>query len=133
MKEHDDLETPVCALCGERIGTMNDAVLILRGQFFQNRQEGYPMFLLDPDTKYVNVELPDALGPGQHQQALVIDHNEPFPIVPAHLDCLREQVSTVDEDDEEDDDLDADMHSAMDRDFDPMWDDNDMLGRRRVR
>lgn len=126
----DNHETPVCAICGDRIGVHNDASIILRGQFFMNKAEGYAMFVLDPDTKFVNLELENALGPGQHQLAMIVDHNNPDPIVPVHSDCLNDQI-TIEGDEEEDelddDELDADMRDAMDRDHNPFWDDNDML------
>lgn len=123
----DDQETPVCGICGDRIGVHNDAALVLRGQFFMNKQDGYAMFVLDPDTKFVSLELENALGPGQHQQALIIDHDNPHPIIPVHDDCLKDQVTIEDdEDDDEDDEMDE-FRSALDRDFDPLWDDNDMI------
>ena len=125
----DDQETPVCGICGDRIGVHNDAALVLRGQFFMNKQDGYAMFVLDPDTKLVNLELENALGPGQPQLAIILDHNNPYPIIPVHDDCLKEQVELEEDDDDGDDDdpMDDEFHRAMERDFDPHWDDNDML------
>lgn len=133
MREHDDEETPVCALCGERIGTMKDAMLMMRGQFFHNKQDGYPMFLLDPDTKYSSLELDNALGPGQHQQGLLVDPNDTYPIIPAHVDCLRDQLTMIDDDDDDDDEVDLEMRDAMGRDFNPLWDDDDVAVHKHAR
>lgn len=134
MTPEDD-ETPHCALCGERIGLLTDATLMFRGQFFLNREEQYSMFIIDPDTKFVSLELENALGPGQNQQAFVLDHNDPAPLVVVHSDCLSEQVSVDDDDDDEEEDDDEnyqDMLDAMERDHNPFWDKDDMLlqGRR---
>lgn len=137
----DELKTPVCQVCGEHIGIHTDAVLILRGQFFMNKVDDYAMFVLDPDTKYAALELENGLGPGEHQQALVIDPANPDPILPLHAECFSEEMQLEDDDDEEEDDdedeaavLDRQMQEAIERDFDeevegvePEWDDNDML------
>lgn len=131
MTPEDD-ETPVCALCGDRIGLLTDATVMFRGQFFLNREEQYSMFIIDPDTKFVSLELENALGPGQHQQAFVLDHNDPAPLVAVHSDCLNDQITIEDDDDDDDDDPDQEMRDAMNRDHNPFWDEDDVLheGRR---
>jgi hypothetical protein len=139
----NDGETPLCAICSEHVGEHTDAMLMLRGQFFYMKNEGYSMFVLDPDTKLQFIELPDALGPGQPQYALVINTPSPEPIVPAHAECVTDELSIDDDDDEEvlppDDHLDEmsqEMHDAMERDFDRdlegvEWDkDDNMIVRR---
>ncbi len=136
INDHDH-ETPYCAVCVERIGMMTDARLMLRGQFFYDAQNGYAMFILDPDTKVGFVELPDALGPGQPQYALIVNKDDVDPIVPIHEACV-EDIATLDEDEDEDeesldeleeelvDDLDLQMRRAMERD-EVGWDDHDLL------
>ena len=131
----DDFETPICCICGEHVGVHNDAVLILRGQFFMNKVDGYAMFVLDPDTKYAALELENALGPGQPQHALIIDPVDPDPIMPAHQECLDQEVQLdgfeEDEEEEEDEDeaelLDRQMREARGRDHHPDWDADDMF------
>lgn len=126
----NDNDTPICAICGDRIGVHVDATLMLRGQFFMNKAEGYAMFVLDPDTKFVSLELENALGPGQHQQAMIVDENNPDPIIPVHSDCLNDQITVEgdEEEDEPDDDEDEDeMRAAMNRDHHPFWDSNDIM------
>lgn len=138
----NDGETPLCVICNEHVGEHTDAMLMLRGQFFYVKNEGYAMFVLDPDTKLQFIELPDALGPGQPQFALVINPPAPEPIIPAHAECVQDELSLDDEDEEEGppdeylDQLNEEMHDAMERDFDRDaeaigWDNNDNLVVRR--
>lgn len=127
--DHDH-ETPVCAVCSERVGLHNDAVLLLKGQFFYDTQNGYAMFILDPDTKIGFAELPDALGPGQPQLAIILNADEPAPIVPMHEGCAEDELQLDDSDDldedDDPDDLDAQMEAAMERDS-TYWDRDDLL------
>lgn len=136
ITDHDH-ETPFCAVCAERIGLMNDAQLMLRGQFFYDAQNGYALFLLDPDTKTGFVELPNALGPDQPQYALIVNPDDVYPIVPLHEACVEDVISLEDDEDEDEDDLDeleaelvedldTQMRQAMDRD-EVAWDHYDML------
>lgn len=131
--DHDH-ETPHCPICQERVGLHNDGILMLRGQFFMNKEEGYAMFILDPDTKIGFVELPDALGPGQPQYALIVNPGDDGPISAAHAECVADELSLDDdpEDDDDDDieDLDAQMERAMELDENDMaWDEHDMRRR----
>ena len=129
--DHDH-ETPDCPLCGERLGIHNDGKMILAGQFFYNQQDGYAMFILDPDTKMSFLELPDALGPGQSQFAIIIDAADPAPVMVMHTPCLDDEITLVaDEDPDDVEDLDEQMIDAMSRDDDTHWDDHDMLTTRR--
>lgn len=127
----DDDETPICHLCGEPIGVLTDALMIFQGQFFMNRVDQYAMFVLDPDTKYTAVEIENGIAPGEHQQAFIVDSKNPAPLIPIHRDCISEVLDSDDDDDDdedpEDDDLDRQFTEAMERDFNPEWDDNDML------
>jgi hypothetical protein len=138
INDHDH-ETPDCPVCRERVGLHTDAIMMLRGQFFYNKDEGYAMFILDPDTKLGFVEIPDALGPGQPQYALIVDPNPTGPIAAAHAACVEDELSMIDEDDEDDIEvdidmeMDAEMELAMQRDGDDkLWDEHDLLvpGRR---
>lgn len=139
VSQHDN-ETPVCALCEDTVGEHNDAFLMLRGQFFYRKDEGYAMFVLDPDTKIQFVELENGLGPGKPQLAVIVDSPDPAPIIAAHSECVHENVLDNEDDDDDDepddhlDELDREMRDAMDRDVDPdddniEFDDNDMLVR----
>lgn len=129
--EHDH-ETPHCPVCGDNVGMHNDAVLMLRGQFFYNRQDGYAMFVLDPDARITVLELPNALGSGASQFAFVIDPVPEGPVLVSHEGCLEDEMRFVsdedDEDEEDEEDLDEEMEAAMARDSDwdgRNWDDND--------
>lgn len=132
FNDDHDHETPNCAVCGDRVGLHNDASIMLKGQFFFDKQNGYAMFILDPDTKIGFVELPDALGPGQSQFAIIINADAPAPIVPLHESCAEDELQLNEEEEEDEDevpdldDLDAQMHQAMERDR-TFWDQNDLL------
>lgn len=134
LDEHDH-ETPHCPICQERVGLHNDALLMLHGQFFMNKGEGYAMFILDPDTKIGFIEIPDGLGPGQPQYAIIIDPNPEGPVAAAHSECVEDELSLAadpddDGDDEHEEDLDAAMERALENDH-THWDENDILNRRR--
>lgn len=126
FNDDHDHETPDCPMCGESVGMHNDAVLMLPGQFFFNKEEGYAMFVLDPDLKVAFLEIPNALGDGQSQFAIVVD-KEPSPGAVAHAPCVEDELALVEEEDEDSDDLDAQMRDALDRDPDLDWDEHDML------
>ena len=123
-----DHETPECPVCRERIGLHTDGLLMLRGQFFYNKEEEYAMFILDPDTKIVFLEIPDGLGPGEPQYAVVVDSNTAGPAFVAHSLCAEEELAMIEDDDdgEDDEDLDEKEHAVIDRD-DMHWDEDDLL------
>lgn len=130
LDDHDH-ETPECPVCREHVGLHTDGIMMLRGQFFYNKEEGYTMFILDPDIKIGLMEIPDALGPGQPQFAIIVDPVPGGPIAAAHAVCVEDELSMIDEDDDEDDELDAQMETAMELDTaheESAWDANDMYG-----
>jgi hypothetical protein len=126
---HDnDPETPECAECREYVGVMQDATLLLSGQFFYNRDEQCAMFVLDPDSDIAVVEIQDALGPGKPQLALVLNKNNLGPIKVVHETCLGDfdpQDEEEDDDEVDDDDYDE-MKAAIARDHSE-WDEHDLL------
>jgi hypothetical protein len=65
--EEEEVEsdlTPECALCGEaHVGLENEAVMILRGQWWNNEEIDTPMFLLHPRTKLRVLQLPGGSWP----------------------------------------------------------------------
>jgi hypothetical protein len=141
---HDhDHETPDCAECREPVGVMQDATVMLSGQFFYNREEQCAFFVLDPDSELAIVEIQDALGSGKPQLAIVLNKDNLGPVRVVHEECLGDfdPDGASDEDDEDDDDeieigLDPedpdyhDMKMAIERDRSE-WDENDLLHRRR--
>jgi hypothetical protein len=85
--EEEEVEsdlTPECALCGEaHVGLENEAVMILRGQWWNNEEIDTPMFLLHPRTKLRVLQLPggqlalvsDQMGkPTEHAHHVCFEH-----------------------------------------------------------
>ncbi len=132
FNDDHDHETPDCPLCNEKVGLHNDAMMLLPGQFFYHKEDSYSMFVLDPDIKIGFLEIPNALGPGQSQFAIIINHDDPAPAAVVHAPCLEDELVSLDEEDEEEedpDDLDEQMMDAIARDPDPddiNWDAHDI-------
>jgi len=146
---HDhDHETPDCAECNEPVGVMEDATVLLKGQFFYNKEEQCAMFLLDPDTEIAIVEINNGLGDGRPQLALVLNKDDIAPVRAIHDNCLGDYDPDAASDEEEDDDEDEededdeyvfggehysedyeDVKRAIERDH-TIWDEQDMLHKR---
>jgi hypothetical protein len=136
--EHDhDHETPECSECGEPVGVMQDATLLLSGQFFYNKEEQCAMFILDPDTELAIVEIQDALGKDRPQVAIVVNKSNMWPMRAVHEGCLGDfdpHDGEQEEDEDEDDEVEIDPN---DPDYEEMklaiardrsgWDDDDLL------
>lgn len=91
--------TPECYLCGAAfVGIAEEAVVMLRGQWFHSIEYDTPVFLLDPDTRLTVLKMPN------DQLALVPDQLG-HPSKHAHLECLQ-QLAEEDEELEEDDEDD---------------------------
>lgn len=142
--EHDP-ETPDCSECREPVGVMQDATLLLSGQFFYNTEEQCAMFILDPDTDIAVVEILNGLGHGRPQLAVVLNKDNLGPMRIVHEQCLGDyEPDTTDDDEDEDDEDDDEIDIGLDPD-DPdysamkmaiardrgEWDEHDVLNRGR--
>ena len=94
----DDPFTPECRCCGDlHIGVAEDAFLCLRGQWMPSVEFAHPIFVFDPDTQVLVVELANG------QLALITDV-EGHPTLHVHKECMeqiiREELDDVEEDEE---------------------------------
>jgi hypothetical protein len=101
-----DKTTPGCRFCGEaHIGVHTDSALMLRGTYVFSEELGHELFVLDPDVKLVQFELPNG------QPALVVDMDRPEIAAATHIDCIERILIDVgleeaDDEEEENDELD---------------------------
>lgn len=97
---HDE-NTPICDICGEHVGVLTPAALLVSGQYVFNRELGTVEFLMDPDTNIQFLEHPDMLGPGRHQLGCLVITDHPTAV--NHEECLLEAVQWGRDLDEDDD------------------------------
>lgn len=90
-------ETPLCLGCGPQIGLTEDAYVALRGMWMYSEEYDTEIFVLDPDTKLILIELANS------QLALATDRGGPT----KHTckECFDTAFDEEDENDEDDEDV----------------------------
>jgi hypothetical protein len=76
---------PTCTLCSQKIELLEDAVMILSGQWMPNRELGEPIFVLDTDVPLKFVQMPNG------QYALMVDGEANLAelVQHMHVDCIE--------------------------------------------
>lgn len=88
--------TPHCYACHEQVGLTNDSAVILQGQWMYSTEYDMPIFVLDPDTKLVVIELPN-------QQLALVPDQEGCPTIHVDKTCLEIAFDDAADDDDDDD------------------------------
>lgn len=111
--------TPYCEICGAQIEFLDNAVVLLKGQFFWMPEEQYAPLVLEPGTDFEVVQFETARS--KPQKALVVDPEAMGEVTVTHRECLTAAFTALedeqDDDDEENnldlDNLDAEMMRAL--------------------
>ena len=82
------IQTPSCVLCGTtHLSIGENALVILKGTWFNHREFDVPVFVLDPRTEFQLVQLPNGA------YAFVFNDNDPKdPHVDSHVECFEQMA-----------------------------------------
>lgn len=97
---------PHCVLCCQKIELLDDAVMILAGQWMPNKDLGEPIFVLDVDVPLKFVQMPN----GQYALLTEEGGNVIGLVQHMHQDCLER--------------IKAEVHGYMDYDEEPFFTDS---------
>lgn len=110
--------TPECEVCGAQIELLEEAVVLLQGQFMWFKEDNYAPLLLESESNFevINFEIPKT----PVRKALVLDPAALGDVRVVHKVCLEDSLTDDDDDDDEDDgeDLDTQMLRAIENDND---------------